>query len=145
MRHNQSSSGRAPISFEIGKKLIIYALYYLLIVSGGLWVKIFQYFISRLIMSDDCGTFCHSQEVIIGEEKTLKIRIGVSLHSALMPAAVSELSTCHEKIRITQNTELLTLSHSVKTAHEARSPGTMIPLTVSRRRLCNSSVEDVMR
>jgi hypothetical protein len=60
------------ISFEIGKKLIIYALCYLLIVSGGLWVKIFQYFISRLIMSDDCGTFCHSQEVIIGEEKTLK-------------------------------------------------------------------------
>ena len=134
------------ISFAIGKRLIITVLYYLLIAVDGLWVKIFKYFISRVIMSDDCRIFSFSWEEIIGsEEKTLKIRVGVSLHSALKPETVSELSACPEKIRITENSEILPLPHLVKTVQDARSSGTMILLPVIRRRTYNFSVEDEIR
>ncbi len=90
-------------------------------------------------MSDDCGTFCHSQEVIVrSEEKTLKIRVEAGLHSDLMPAAFSELSACPDTIRITENSVLLTIPHPVRTAHAARSSGTMIPLPSFRRLKCDS-------
>ncbi len=134
------------ISFETGDKLILAALYYFLIIAGGLWMKIFKFFLSRLIMSDDCETFDFSwEEAVKSEEKTLKIRVGASLHSNLMPAAVSELSACPERIRITENSVLLTLPLPVKTVHEERSSGTMTLAPIFRRPICNSSFEDVMR
>ena len=35
------------ISFEIERKLIIPALYFLLIIAGGLWMRFFKYFIMK--------------------------------------------------------------------------------------------------
>ena len=109
-------------------------------------MRFFKYFLSRLIMNGDCGTFDFSlEEAVESDEKTLKIKVGASLHSNPIPAAVSELSACHEKIRITENTVLLTLPHPAEAVHEARSSGAMTLLPVSRRQIFNSSTEDVMR
>ena len=97
-------------------------------------------------MSSDCGTFDFSwEEAVESEKKTLKLRVGASLHSDLIPVAVSELSVCPERNLITENSEHLMIRHPVKTVHAVRSSGTMILLPVLCRSVCNSSVKDMMR
>ena len=133
------------ISFETWKKVITPALYYLLLAAGWLWIKAFRYFISSL-PAGAWQKFCFIwEEPLKSEEESFLLKIGVSLDSDMIPAAVSELYVNSEEMLISKNSEVFLLSVSHVTAHEEtrRETALFSPVFSSSRH--KSSIEDEMR
>ena len=135
------------LSFEAGKKIFAPLLYHFLLITGWLWIKIFKYFISRFMMADGCKSFCFAwEDSVETEEESLKLRVGVSLHSKLILPTVSELFACHEEIQVTENSEMLQISHCSDAVNEDKASGIKpIVAPVDHRPHYNSQIEAEMR
>lgn len=131
--------------FKILKKLISIFVYYFLIITGWLWIKTFRYFISHLTPADDCRTFSFIwEEPVDHGEKSLIMRVGVSVCSDLAMKTVSGLYSAEERIQITEKVEFLPFSSPVA-AKEYLSPGTPEEPPVLRCSMYDTTIENEIR
>jgi len=135
------------LSFEAGNKIFVPLLYHFLLITGWLWIKIFKYFLSQLMLANECKKFCFIlEEPFETKEDSLILKIGISLDSEQIVPPVSEFSICQEEIQITDSSQVLQIPLYAETINEYKAPETVKPVPpVFHRQRYNKSIENEMK